>query len=65
METIHAKINLNWPNQNTSGVARTPQTSKIETFSAIVNSSLPLIIVGKLSILDVLRNLGYASDIVG
>ena len=43
------------------GVAKIPQTSKMENFATIINNFEPLIVVAKLTILEVRRGPSYAS----
>ena len=49
-------LGLGSSNTNMISEALPPQTSKMESFVRIVNSQKPLMIVAKLSILDVCRN---------
>ena len=43
------------------GVAKIPQTSKMENFATIINNFEPLIVVAKLTILEVRGGPSYAS----
>ena len=43
------------------GVAMTPETSEMKSFTTIVNDHKPLTIVAKLSTLDVWMGPGYVS----